>query len=117
MAGITLAQRDLPGTRARLGDWFEQKFGEPVMLSELEAANRASGWSSESLKFTAQRADGAVNEYVVRIPPSGGGIFAVPVSWSLLSGIAFGVTLLWLGWLVHRVERREDVGRGLPVAR
>jgi aminoglycoside phosphotransferase (APT) family kinase protein len=76
MAGITLAQRDLPSTRARLGDWFEQKFGEPVTLSELEAANRASGWSSESLKFSAQRSDGTVDEYVVRIPPSGGGIFA-----------------------------------------
>ena len=76
MAGITLVQRDLADTRARLGQWFEQKFGEPVTLSALEAANRASGWSSESLKFTALRADGDVAEYVVRIPPAGGGIFA-----------------------------------------
>lgn len=76
MAGITLARRDLADTRLRLSEWFAKKFGEPVGLSELEAANRASGWSSESLKFAATRADGTVTEYVVRIPPSGGGIFA-----------------------------------------
>lgn len=76
MAGITLVQRDLPGTRRRLGEWFERRFGEPVTLSELEAANTSSGWSSESLRFSARRADGAAAEYVVRIPPAGGGIFA-----------------------------------------
>lgn len=76
MAGITLGQRDLRDTQRRLGEWFEQRFGEPVALSGLEAANRASGWSSESLKFSARHADGTESDYVVRIPPAGGGIFA-----------------------------------------
>lgn len=76
MAGITLVQRDLPDTQRRLGEWFERRFGAPVTLTNLEAANRASGWSSESLKFAAHHADGTESEYVVRIPPSGGGIFA-----------------------------------------
>lgn len=76
MAGITLVQRDLPDTQRRLGEWFEHRFGHPVTLSALAAANRASGWSSESLKFTARGADGVESDYVVRIPPSGGGIFA-----------------------------------------
>ena len=43
-------------------------------MSELRAANRAAGWSSESLVFT-RRAGGSTSEYVIRIPPSGGGIF------------------------------------------
>ena len=76
MAGITLAQRDLPGTQRSLGAWFEQKFGEPVTVSGLEAANKASGWSCESLKFSARRTGGSASDYVVRIPPTGGGIFA-----------------------------------------
>src|SRR6185437_11627790 len=38
---------------------------------------------------------------------AGGGSFAVAVAWSLPIGIAFAITLLWLGRLVHRVERRE----------
>lgn len=76
MAGITLVQRDLPETERRLGAWFDATFSEPVTVSDLAPANKASGWSSESLKFTVRRADGAVSEYVVRIPPSGGGIFA-----------------------------------------
>jgi O-antigen/teichoic acid export membrane protein len=42
---------------------------------------------------------------------AGGGSFAVAVSWSLPIGIAFVVTLLWLGRLVHRVERREKAAK------
>jgi O-antigen/teichoic acid export membrane protein len=38
---------------------------------------------------------------------AGGGSFAVAVAWGLPIGIAFAVTLVWLGRLVHRVERRE----------
>jgi O-antigen/teichoic acid export membrane protein len=38
---------------------------------------------------------------------AGGGSFAVAIAWSLPIGIAFAITLLWLGRLVHRVERRE----------
>jgi aminoglycoside phosphotransferase (APT) family kinase protein len=76
MAGITLAQRDLPSTQRRLGEWFERRFGAPVTLSGLQAANTSSGWSSECLKFAVRGGDGVESEYVVRIPPSGGGIFA-----------------------------------------
>lgn len=74
MAGITLADRDLAATRAQLQSWFEHKFGGPVVVSELRPANRAAGWSSESLVFAAE-VGGNTSEYVVRIPPSGGGIF------------------------------------------
>ena len=74
MAGIALAQRDLADTRRKLQSWFEHKFGDKTAVSELRAANRAAGWSSESLVFTAEVA-GRSNEYVVRIPPTGGGIF------------------------------------------
>jgi O-antigen/teichoic acid export membrane protein len=42
---------------------------------------------------------------------AGGGSFAVAIAWSLPIGIAFVVTLLWLGRLVHRVERRERATR------
>jgi O-antigen/teichoic acid export membrane protein len=38
---------------------------------------------------------------------AGGGSFAVAVSWSLPIAIAFAVTLVWLGRLVQRVERKE----------
>jgi O-antigen/teichoic acid export membrane protein len=38
---------------------------------------------------------------------AGGGSFAVAVAWGLPIGIAFAVTLVWLGRLVRRVERRE----------
>ncbi len=38
---------------------------------------------------------------------AGGGSFAVAVAWGLPIGIAFAVALVWLGRLVHRVERRE----------
>ena len=75
MAGITLAQRDLEAeTRERLEAWFQHRFGDEAVVSELRVANRAAGWSSESLMFTAEVA-GQTSEYVVRIPPAGGGIF------------------------------------------
>lgn len=75
MAGISLAQRDLVETRTQLTAWFGERLGQPdVELSELRAANKASGWSSESLVFSAGR-DGSTSEYVIRIPPAGGGIF------------------------------------------
>lgn len=75
MAGLTLTQRDLVATRTQLGKWFEQKFGDAVTISELTTANRASGWSSESLVFTVDTGSTSA-DYVVRIPPSGGGMFA-----------------------------------------
>jgi aminoglycoside phosphotransferase (APT) family kinase protein len=74
MAGIALSQRDLAATRQQLESWFEHRFGAKTAVSELRAANRAAGWSSESLVCAAQTA-GRTNEYVVRIPPAGGGIF------------------------------------------
>ncbi|MCV7301159.1 phosphotransferase family protein [Mycobacterium barrassiae] len=74
MAGITLVQRDLAATRAQLQQWFEHRFAGEANVSELSTANRAAGWSSESLVFSAE-VNGETNEYVIRIPPSGGGIF------------------------------------------
>ena len=74
MAGIALVQRDLANTRARLEAWFGHRFGAAAAVSELRAANRAAGWSSESLLFAADVA-GRSSEYVLRIPPAGGGIF------------------------------------------
>jgi aminoglycoside phosphotransferase (APT) family kinase protein len=74
VAGITLAQRDLDATRVQLQAWFEHRFAGEANVSELRAANRAAGWSSESLVFTAE-VGGGTSEYVVRIPPAGGGIF------------------------------------------
>src|ERR1700743_2588399 len=74
MAGSTLIQRDLADTRARLESWFSHRFGAEASLSELTAANRAAGWSSESLVFAADVA-GSSSEYVLRIPPAGGGIY------------------------------------------
>ncbi|MGV0045103.1 phosphotransferase family protein [Mycobacterium colombiense] len=74
MAGIALARRDLAATRAQLQAWFAHRFTGNPAVSELRAANKAAGWSSESLLFTAE-IDGEDNEYVIRIPPSGGGIF------------------------------------------
>jgi aminoglycoside phosphotransferase (APT) family kinase protein len=74
MAGISLVQRDLAATRAQLQAWFEHKFPGEAAVSELRAANRAAGWSSESLVFAAD-VDGVTSEYVIRIPPTGGGIF------------------------------------------
>ena len=75
MAGISLAQRDLAETRTRLADWFTDRFGGTVSVSELQTANRTSGWSSESLVFGVEGV-GAAAEYVIRIPPAGGGMFA-----------------------------------------
>lgn len=74
MAGIALAQRDLAETRRQLELWFEHRFGIETAVSELRAANRAAGWSSESLLFDAKVGE-RISEYVVRIPPTGGGIF------------------------------------------
>ncbi len=74
MAGITLVQRDLAATRVQLQAWFENRFAAEAVVSELRAANRAAGWSSESLVFSAE-VGGATSEYVIRIPPAGGGIF------------------------------------------
>ncbi|HWS92705.1 MAG TPA: phosphotransferase family protein [Mycobacterium sp.] len=74
MAGIALVQRDLGATRQQLESWFEHEFGDKTTVSDLRAANRAAGWSSESLVFTANIGRSA-NDYVVRIPPAGGGIF------------------------------------------
>lgn len=74
MAGIALVQRDLTATRAQLRDWFVHRYGDDVAVSELRAANRAAGWSSETLVFSAEIA-GQSSEFVIRIPPAGGGIF------------------------------------------
>ena len=74
MAGIALVQRDLAATRQQLESWFEHRFGQKTAVSELRAANRAAGWSSESLVFAGEVC-GSANDYVVRIPPAGGGIF------------------------------------------
>src|SRR5690348_14378056 len=52
MAGLSLGQRDLAATREQLAQWFEHKFGAPADVGELRPANRAAGWSSESLLFT-----------------------------------------------------------------
>ena len=75
MAAITLQQRDLVETRDRLEKWFQRRFDADASISELSVANRAAGWSSECLLFAAQSA-GTTSEYVIRIPPSGGGMFA-----------------------------------------
>lgn len=74
MAGIALVQRDLAATRVQLEAWFGRKFGCTAAVSDLRAANRAAGWSSESLVFAAELPRGT-SEYVLRIPPAGGGIF------------------------------------------
>ena len=73
MAGIALTQRDLAATRTRLRAWFEHRFAGEAVVS-VRAANKAAGWSSESLIFTAE-VGGNAAEYVIRIPPAGGGIF------------------------------------------
>ena len=78
MAGITLAQRDLAETRNRLQSWIEHRFGPGVTVSELSTANRAAGWSSETLAFALGGVgpQAETGEYVIRIPPAGGGMFA-----------------------------------------
>ncbi len=74
MAGIALTRRDLAATRTQLQAWFGHRFTGEAQVSELRAANKAAGWSSESLIFTATVC-GNTDEYVIRIPPAGGGIF------------------------------------------
>jgi aminoglycoside phosphotransferase (APT) family kinase protein len=74
MAGIALVRRDLTAARAKLRDWFADRYADDVVVSELRAANRAAGWSSETLVFSAE-IGGQSDEYVIRIPPAGGGIF------------------------------------------
>lgn len=75
MTGLSLGQRDLVATRAGLARWFERRFGETAEVGELRPANRAAGWSSTSLMFNVEQA-GQTREFVVRIPPTGGGIYA-----------------------------------------
>jgi aminoglycoside phosphotransferase (APT) family kinase protein len=75
MAGLTLVQRDLAATRKHLELWFADKFGGKVTLSELAVANKSGGWSSESLVASVTDANGP-RDFVVRIPPAGGGLFA-----------------------------------------
>ena len=78
MAGLTLAQRDLAETREQLRGWVEHRFGPGATVSELSTANRAAGWSSETLAFSVAGAGRLAtrSDYVIRIPPSGGGMFA-----------------------------------------
>ncbi|BDE14778.1 hypothetical protein Mkiyose1665_44850 [Mycobacterium kiyosense] len=45
-------------------------------VGELRPANRAAGWSSVSLLFSVHGAGKDAREYVVRIPPTGGGVYA-----------------------------------------
>ena len=70
MAGITLAQRDLAETRERLEAWFQHRFGDEAAVSELRAANRAAGWSSESLAFTAKSTGRQTNTWCGYLPPA-----------------------------------------------
>jgi aminoglycoside phosphotransferase (APT) family kinase protein len=79
MAGLTLAQRDLAETREQLHRWFERELGRPIAHSELSQANASIGWSSESLLFSIDPSDANLEgrgEFVIRIPPAGGGIYA-----------------------------------------
>ncbi len=75
MAGLTLAPRDLAATREQLERWFIAKFGREIALSELVVANKSGGWSSENLVASVKDAEGR-RDFVVRIPPAGGGLFA-----------------------------------------
>jgi aminoglycoside phosphotransferase (APT) family kinase protein len=76
MAGLTLAQRDLAETRQQLQRWFERELGRPINHSELSQANASIGWSSESLLFSIDSSGEGHGDYVIRIPPAGGGIYA-----------------------------------------
>ena len=78
MAGLTLVQRDLTATQHQLGAWFADKFGSSARLTDLTVANTSGGWSSESLLASLTDSEGhrGQRDYVVRIPPAGGGIFA-----------------------------------------
>jgi aminoglycoside phosphotransferase (APT) family kinase protein len=75
MAGLTLAQRDLAETRKRLAPWFTREFGPAATLTHLSVANKSGGFSSESL-LASVHDDGGQRDFVVRIPPAGGGLFA-----------------------------------------
>ncbi|QLL07634.1 phosphotransferase family protein [Mycobacterium vicinigordonae] len=74
MAGLSLVQRDLAAAQEQLSRWFAAKFGSAVSLTDLSVANKAGGFSSESLLASVVDA-GRPRDYVVRIPPAGGGIF------------------------------------------
>jgi aminoglycoside phosphotransferase (APT) family kinase protein len=74
MAGVSLAQRDLAETEKRLGQWFQRKLWRPAEVSGLAVANKSGGFSSESLSVTVINPEGQ-REYVIRIPPTGGGLF------------------------------------------
>ncbi|WP_244438429.1 phosphotransferase family protein [Mycolicibacterium septicum] len=78
MAGLTLVPRDLAETREQLRGWVERRFGPGATVSELTAANRAAGWSSETLAFSVHAGENGAEprDYVIRIPPAGGGMFA-----------------------------------------
>jgi aminoglycoside phosphotransferase (APT) family kinase protein len=79
MAGITLAPRDLAATRQQLHAWIEDRLGQGCEVSELSTANRAAGWSSETLAFSVTSPgddEAGSRDYVIRIPPAGGGMFA-----------------------------------------
>src|SRR6516225_1107569 len=78
MAGLTLVPRDLAETREQLSRWFADKFGPSARLTDLTVANKSGGWSSESLLASLTDSEGnrGQRDYVVRIPPAGGGIFA-----------------------------------------
>lgn len=76
MAGITLTRRDFADARERLQGWAQHRLGAGVQVSELSVANRAAGWSSETLAFTVtEQSPGDAQQYVIRIPPAGGGMF------------------------------------------
>lgn len=75
MAGLTLAQRDLAATRQQLSRWFADKVDPSATVTELTVANKAGGFSSESLVASVTQPEGQ-RDYVVRISPAGGGIFA-----------------------------------------
>lgn len=75
MAGLTLAQRDFAATQEQLGRWFSGHLGHAATVPQLTVANVSGGWSSESLLATVSSERGT-HDYIVRIPPSGGGLFA-----------------------------------------
>jgi aminoglycoside phosphotransferase (APT) family kinase protein len=75
MAGLSLVQRDLVTTRQALSRWFSDKAGSSATVTELTVANKSGGFSSESLLASVAAPDGQ-RDYVVRIPPAGGGLFA-----------------------------------------
>jgi aminoglycoside phosphotransferase (APT) family kinase protein len=75
MAGLTLAERDLVETRKQLQRWFERELATTIDHCELTQANESIGWSSESLLF-AIHDDQTRSDFVIRIPPAGGGLYA-----------------------------------------